>query len=246
MGHLELRDLEVTYGEKTVLRLDSVRFEQGKIYGIVGPSGSGKSTLLRVINLLERPTKGSMHVFGTDVDLSTLTHAKGLPIQRQMGFVAQKPAMFQATVFDNVAMGLRYRGVDRVRIRSLVAEALQLVELEHTANQRADTLSGGEAQRIALARALVFEPPLLLLDEPTANLDPYNISIFERVIRTIHRTRRTTILIVTHNLPQARRLTQECLFLHKGRIVERGGTDVLFARPANRDWQDFISGRMIY
>jgi tungstate transport system ATP-binding protein len=246
MKHFELRDLEVTYEDKTVLRVESVRFDQGKIYGIVGPSGSGKSTLLRVINLLERPTRGSMHVFETVVDLSTLTHAKGLPIQRQMGFVAQKPVMFHATVFDNVALGLRYRGVDRVKIRSLVAEVLKLVELEHTANQRADTLSGGEAQRIALARALVFEPSLLLLDEPTANLDPYNISIFERVIRTIHSTKRTTILMVTHNLPQARRLTQECLFIHNGRIVECGETDVLFTRPTNREWQDFVSGRMIY
>ncbi|TRY27397.1 phosphate ABC transporter ATP-binding protein [Brevibacillus sp. LEMMJ03] len=245
MNILELRDLVVRHEGKTILRVDSVRFEQGKIYGIIGPSGAGKSTLLRVINLLERPAQGSMHVFGTDVDLAALTHAKGLPIQRQMGFVAQKPAMFHASVFDNVAMGLRYRGVDRAAIRPRVLAALKLVDLEHAAGQRADTLSGGEAQRIALARALVYEPPLLLLDEPTASLDPHNIAIFERVIQTIHQTRRTTILIVTHNLAQARRLTHACLFIQQGRIVECGETAAVFSGAACRELQDFISGRMI-
>jgi tungstate transport system ATP-binding protein len=245
MYRLELHNLEVAYDGRTVLQVDRALFERGKIYGIVGPSGSGKSTLLRILNLLEKPAKGSMHMFGTDVELSSLTYASGLAIQRQMGFVAQKPSMFQATVFDNVALGLRYRKVDRTHIQSLVYEALELVELSHLASQRANTLSGGEAQRIALARALVFEPALLLLDEPTASLDPYNISIFERVIQTVHRQKRTTILMVTHNLPQARRLAHVCLFLLKGQIAEWGDTEGFFNRPLCRELQDFVSGRMI-
>lgn len=245
MNRVEVRNLEVTYGNRTVLALDRVVFERGGFYGIVGPSGAGKSTLLRVINLLEKPASGQLHLFGEEVDLSNLSYAKGMPLQRQMGFVAQKPSMFQASVYDNVALGLRYRKRNRAQIQTLVEEALDLVELSHLSDQRAHTLSGGEAQRVALARTLVCEPSLLLLDEPTASLDPYNISIFERVIQTIHRQKQTTILMITHNLPQARRLAQTCLFVNNGRIVERSDTEAFFHRPRCTELADFISGRMI-
>lgn len=245
MNRLEMHNLEVAYGERVVLQVEQAIFERGRIYGIVGPSGAGKSTLLRVMNLLEKPASGHMHLFGSNVDLPTLTYRKSVPIQRQMAFVAQKPSMFQSTVFDNVALGLRYRKMDRARIKSRVEEALELVELSHLRAQHAQTLSGGEAQRIALARALVCEPDLLLLDEPTASLDPYNISIFERAIQAVHREKHTTTLMITHNLPQAKRLAQACLFLHKGRIVERADTDTFFHRPASEELQDFVFGRMI-
>ncbi|GIO04654.1 phosphate import ATP-binding protein PstB [Brevibacillus reuszeri] len=245
MNRLELQNVTVTYDERTILDVDHISFERGKMYGIVGPSGAGKSTLLRVINLLEKPRRGSMGFFGTQVELASLTHAKGLSIQRQMGYVAQKPSMFHASVFDNVALGLRYRKLDRSQIQALVHEALQYVELSHLANQRANTLSGGEAQRTALARALVYEPALLLLDEPTASLDPSNIKIFERVIQLINQKKKTTILMITHNLPQARRLAEVCLFLFHGRIVEYSETDTFFSRPACHELQDFVSGRMI-
>lgn len=245
MNRLELCDLEVAYEGRQVLLVERARFEQGRFYGIVGPSGAGKSTLLRVVNLLEKPSRGSMHLFGSEADLSSLSYRKGVPIQRKMGFVAQKPSMFQTTVFENVALGLKYRKVDKESIRRLVMETLELVELSHLSAQRAQTLSGGEAQRIALARTLVCEPELLLLDEPTASLDPYNISIFERVIQTVHRQKGTTILMITHNLPQAKRLAQECLFLYKGRIAEWTGTEAFFQRPATSELRDFVSGRMI-
>ncbi|MED4585116.1 phosphate ABC transporter ATP-binding protein [Brevibacillus choshinensis] len=245
MERVELQNLEVAYGERAVLQVEQAVFERGGIYGIVGPSGAGKSTLLRVMNLLEKPSRGHMHLFGMDVELPTLTYRKSVPIQRQMAFVAQKPSMFQATVFDNVALGLRYRKMDKAHIRSNVDAALELVELSHLSAQQAQTLSGGEAQRIALARALVCEPDLLLLDEPTASLDPYNISIFERVIQSVNREKHTTILMITHNLPQARRLAQFCLFLHNGKIVEWADTNTFFHRPASAELQDFVFGRMI-
>ncbi|QRG69208.1 ATP-binding cassette domain-containing protein [Brevibacillus choshinensis] len=245
MNRLELHDLEVTFGGRTVLQVEQAVFERGRIYGIVGPSGAGKSTLLRVINLLEKPVRGRMDLFGSTVDLSTLSYRQSVPIQRQMAFVAQKPSMFQATVFDNVALGLRYRKLDRNQISMRVEAALEQVELSHLHSQQAQTLSGGEAQRIALARALVCEPELLLLDEPTASLDPYNITIFERVIQMFHRDRRTTTLMITHNLPQAKRLADACLFLHKGRIAEQADTDRFFQRPVSEELQDFVFGRMI-
>ncbi len=245
MNRLELHDLEVTFGGRTVLQVEQAVFERGRIYGIVGPSGAGKSTLLRAINLLEKPARGRMDLFGSMVDLSTLSYRQGVPIQRQMAFVAQKPSMFHATVFDNVALGLRYRKLDRNQISMRVEAALEQVELTHLRSQQAQTLSGGEAQRIALARALVCEPDLLLLDEPTASLDPYNITIFERVIQMFNRDSRTTTLMITHNLPQAKRLADACLFLHKGRIVEQADTDRFFQRPVSEELQDFVFGRMI-
>jgi len=246
MEHLELRAVNVTIEEKNILTVDSARFENGIIYGVVGPSGSGKSTFLRVINFLEKPAQGWMNFWGQEANLAALSHSKSLPLQRQMAFVAQKPVMFQTTVFDNVAIGLRYRGVDKETVRAQVMSALHQVDMQHSAKQQATTLSGGEAQRIALARAIVLKPRLLLLDEPTANLDPYNISIFERAIKDICNTQKTTIIIVTHNLPQAKRLSDICLFIHKGKIVETKETAAFFSGPATSELQDFISGRMIY
>lgn len=245
MDCVEVRNLKVSYGNRTVLSVEHASFERGRLYGIVGPSGAGKSTLLRILNLLEKPVSGSLRLFGEEADLTSLSYSKGLPLQRQMGYVAQKPSMFHASVYENVALGLRYRRRERTEVDMLVQEALELVELSHLAEQRANTLSGGEAQRIALARTLVLKPKLLLLDEPTASLDPSNISIFERVIQTFHRQTNTTILMITHNLPQARRLAQTCLFVHKGRIAASADAEAFFNRPASPDLQDFVSGRMI-
>ncbi|MET3288973.1 UNVERIFIED_CONTAM: tungstate transport system ATP-binding protein [Brevibacillus sp. OAP136] len=246
MTELRVSDLTVTYDHKTILDVPHASFECGRIYGIIGPSGSGKSTLLRVINLLTQPASGHLHFFGVDVHLPSLSHREGLSLQRQMGFVPQKPSMFHSSVFDNVAQGLRYRKLPRETIRIRVEDALEKVDLTHAANQMADTLSGGEMQRIALARAMVYEPVLLLLDEPTASLDPSNIAIFERVIQAIHAKNRTTILMVTHNLAQAKRLTHACLFIHKGRILEASDTEPFFHSPETQEVQDFMAGRMIY
>lgn len=246
MSTLTLQHLAVTYAGKTALHVEHAQFQPGCLYGIVGPSGSGKSSLLRVINLLERPASGLMHFGEHSVDLTTVSQASTLSLQRTMGFVAQKPSMFQATVFDNVALGLKYRGADRATIRSRVQQALEWVELSDCANQLADTLSGGEAQRIALARAIVYEPSLLLLDEPTASLDPYNITIFERVVKQLLAKGNLTVLMVTHNLAQAKRLCDQCLLLHKGKIVEANRTELFFHSPASRELHDFLDGRMIY
>ncbi|MFM1651822.1 phosphate ABC transporter ATP-binding protein [Brevibacillus sp. B_LB10_24] len=246
MEQLYLKHLNVVMEKKSILIVEQISLSCGKIYGIVGPSGSGKSTLLRVVNLLQKPHAGTMNYWGEEVDLASLPHAKALAIQRQMAFVAQQPVMFHTSVFDNVAMGLRYRKLDRKTIRQRVSEALELVDLGDRIHQQAATLSGGEAQRAALARAIVLKPRLLLLDEPTASLDPANVSIFEQVIKGIHRQTGMTIMIVTHNLPQAKRLADHCLFVHKGRIVESADTSDFFAQPKSQELEDFISGRMIY
>lgn len=243
---LRIENLTVVSDGRTLLSVPTAAYSEGTIYGIVGPSGAGKSTFLRVLNLLETPYSGNLSFLGQKVDLTTLSHLKGLHLQRQMAFVAQKPVMFQTTVFKNVSMGLAYRGVPEGEKEQRVMEALELVGLETLANRKATSLSGGEAQRIALARALVLKPKLLLLDEPTSNLDPTNVSLFEQVIARIRKESSMIVLMVTHHLQQARRLSDQCLFLYQGQIVEQQDTAAFFETPRSEVLKDFLSGKMVY
>jgi tungstate transport system ATP-binding protein len=246
MERLIVKDLRIASEQRSLLSVEEAIFRKGAMYGIVGPSGAGKSTFLRVLNFLQRPNSGVANFWGEEVDLTALSPMKSLPLQRMMAFVAQKPVMFHASVFDNVALGLRFRRLDKRTIRERVMAALEQVGLQDHAAQQAVTLSGGEAQRIALARAIVLQPRLILLDEPTANLDPINVSIFEQVVKSIHEQGNTTIIIVTHNFAQAKRLTEECLFIYKGRIEEWSGTPAFFSSPRSQVLDDFLTGRMIY
>jgi tungstate transport system ATP-binding protein len=246
MNPLEVENITVTSEGRGLLSIPSASFHEGTIYGIVGPSGAGKSTFLRVLNFLEKPDSGGLSMFGYKVNLTALSHSKVLHLQRQMAFVTQKPVMFQTTVYENVALGLSFRGVPRVKRVHLVTKALELVGLKDVADRRATSLSGGEAQRIALARALVLEPKILLLDEPTSNLDPTNVALIEQVISRIRQESSMMILMVTHHLQQARRLADQCLFLHQGQIVEQQDTKTFFENPQSETLQDFISGKMVY
>jgi tungstate transport system ATP-binding protein len=246
MNALVIENLTVTSAGRNLLSIPAASYNEGTIYGIVGPSGAGKSTFLRVLNFLERPHSGNLSFMGQKVDLNTISHSKSLPLQRQMAFVAQKPVMFQTTVFENVAMGLAFRGVPQGKRVEQVMKALELVGLGSLAERKATSLSGGEAQRIALARALVLEPKLLLLDEPTSNLDPTNVSIIEQVITRIHKEHSMIVLMVTHHLQQARRLADQCMFLYQGQIVEQNDTEAFFESPRSETLQDFISGKMVY
>jgi len=244
---LRLERLTVRSGERTLLSVPSASFRRGLVYAIVGVSGAGKSTLLRVANLLEKPDAGALSLCGgLPVDLTALTYRQGLPLQRQMAFVAQKPVMFQGTVFDNVALGLVYRGVPRREIAGRVDEALRLVGLERAANRKASSLSGGEAQRAAVARALVVRPKVLMLDEPTSNLDPANVALIEGAIARLRDERSTLVLLVTHQLHQARRLADRCLFLDEGRIEEENDAATFFERPAHPRLRRMIEGHLIY
>lgn len=246
MDALVLENLTVTSSDRPLLSIPFASFQRGTVYGIVGPSGAGKSTLLRVVNFLQRPDSGTFSLYNKKVDLTTLSHAMGLTLQRQMAYVAQKPVMFQTTVFKNVALGLHYRGIPREIQKEKVKKTLELVGLEALADRRATSLSGGEAQRIALARALVLEPQILLLDEPTSNLDPTNVSLIEQVLLRIRSESPVTILMVTHHLQQARRCTDQCIFLYDGQIVEQNDTDAFFRSPQTETLRDFISGKMVY
>lgn len=229
--------------EHEVLRVGSLAIKKGGIYGIIGPSGAGKSTLLRIINLLTPPDSGSILFHGKPVSYNG---AARLAIQRKMSLVFQKTLLFRDSVWNNVAYGLRARGLALPEIEKRVNALLEQVGMTDLAARRADTLSGGEAQRVAIARAVAFEPELLLLDEPTANLDPGNIEMIEDMVIKMNNLRSITVVMVTHNIFQAHRIAKEVIFIHQGDIIEMGETEKIFSAPAEEKTRAYIEGRMIY
>lgn len=245
MNVVEYRDLKVVL-DREILSIEQLDIKEGKRYAIVGPSGSGKSTFLRVTNLLQKPTSGSMTILGERMTDKGVSRKKFLGIQRQMVYVSQKPVMFDLSVAENVAMGLKFRGIAQGTVAQQVDRSLAAVGLSGYRERRATTLSGGEAQRIALARALILKPKILLLDEPTSNLDPSNIQIIEEAVNHVHQRTGVTILMVTHNLQQARRMGDEVIFIHQGKMVEKQEKHFFFETPQTVELSDFISGRMIY
>lgn len=240
---LEINGLDKSFGEQRVLRNINLEVERGEIFAIMGPSGAGKTTLLRILNLLEKPDTGSITLDG---DTINGVQRNGRTATRQrISMVFQSPALFNDTVYNNVAYSLRVRRMDKHAIESKVSQSLALVGLEGYENRWAKTLSGGEEQRIAFARAVVFEPDLLLLDEPTANLDPANVAKIEEVIRTINRELNTTIIIATHHMNQVRRLADRVGMLLGGELIETGRREVVFGGAADERTRAFIEGEMV-
>lgn len=237
-----LQDITIKFGSREVLAIPELSIEAGKITALIGPSGAGKSTLLRTLNMLQKPVTGRVEFFGRPL----FEQGKGREYQRAMTLVFQKPALFTGSVRYNVALGLKMRGVPSEVSAKKVQHALELVGLQNLARQQAHTLSGGEAQRVALARALVLEPKVLLLDEPTASLDPANVRILEELVRRIHLELGNTIIVVTHNFYQAKRLSDYTIFMDEGRVIEHRPTSELFARPEKDETRAFLQGDMIY
>ncbi|NLF77843.1 MAG: phosphate ABC transporter ATP-binding protein [Chloroflexi bacterium] len=238
----DLSNLVHRYGERTVLQIGSLHIDPGEIFALVGPSGAGKSTLLRLLGLLEAPSQGhlTLQLNGQSFTYATASIAE----RRQVVMVFQRPVLMSLGVRANVAIGLRIRGERDYHER--VEQALARVALSHLSDAKAHTLSGGEMQRVAVARALVLEPKVLLLDEPTANLDPYNVRIIEDLIREQHQTYGTTIILVTHNVFQARRLATRVALLLDGGLVEVGPTAQLFDSPRDPRTAQFMSGELVY
>ncbi len=241
MNIFQIEGLTKVYGPREVLRVDSLEVKWGEILGIMGPSGSGKSTLLRLLNFLEPPTEGTIRFLG-----KAIQDNGGPPLdqRRKITMVFQRPVLLSGTVRENVAYGLKLRKEEGTDGR--VEEILRWVGLEELASAPAQTLSGGERQRVALARAMVIEPEVLLLDEPTANLDPYNVSLMEEIIASIREQRGTTIILVTHNVFQARRLSDRVAFILGGRIIEAGKTEKVFTEPRDPRTAAFVQGEMVY
>jgi tungstate transport system ATP-binding protein len=233
--------LTKAYGERVVLDIDFLEIERGEVFALVGPSGAGKSTLLRLLNFLEVPTTGSLEFEGV---VFRPGGEMPLEVKRRVTTVFQQPILLDRSVWENVTYGLRLRG-QRDSSR-MVMEALEEVGLAHLTRQRARTLSGGEAQRVALARAIVLRPDVLLLDEPTANLDPYNVGLIENIVWRINTQHGTTLVLVTHNVFQAKRLASRVAFLLDGKIIETAEAELFFSSPGDPRTRAFVRGDMVY
>jgi putative ABC transport system ATP-binding protein len=227
-----------------IVRQVSFDVPEGSVFTILGPSGSGKSTLLRILNRLNEPDAGRVVLDGQD--------AAGLPVQelrRRIGMVFQRPAMFEGTVLDNVLYGPRLRHEcperDCPEAREIAQPLLERVGLPPAFVAKAvDELSGGEAQRVSLARALANEPEVLLLDEPTASLDPTASRRIEELLQGLSQQTDLTFVFVTHDLSQARRIGDRGLLLVEGRVVEQGALPDMLDAPAEDLTRLFASGRL--
>jgi tungstate transport system ATP-binding protein len=222
---LEILEISKSYGTSEVLRGVSLEVEKGEMLALIGPTGSGKTTLLKIIDLLEEPSHGRIIFDGRDV--TGQREKERLKLRRRMSMVFQKPVMFKGRVENNVSYGLRLRGVSREEVEKRTNDVLTAVGLQGYGSRDAATLSGGEMQRIALARAMVIQPDLLLLDESTANLDPRTAASIEDLISGL-RDHNTTIIMATHNMLQARRADRVAVLL-EGRLAAVGCPDEIFS-----------------
>ncbi|MFQ6118220.1 MAG: energy-coupling factor ABC transporter ATP-binding protein [Candidatus Bipolaricaulia bacterium] len=254
-----------------ILRADNLRFgyekgrevlhgidlevNRGEDFCLLGPSGAGKTTLLRLLNLLCKPTSGEIRF---NFKAESPARDGELELRRRMAMVFQEPALFDTTVWGNVAYGLlsrmglmtrvkeRWAGLlnGRSDLDRRVREVLEAVGLAGFERRPAPSLSVGERRRVALARALVVEPELLLLDEPTANLDPRNTALIESLIERSNRAG-TTIVLATHDMNQARRLGDRVALLLDGRIIEEGPVERIFQAPEDGRTRAFIRGELV-
>jgi len=233
--HLQLSEIKKCYRSFKALNSVSLEMEGGKIIVFLGVNGAGKSTLMRILSGLENPDSGTILFNNQNTDAKTLRHISTL--------VFQKTIMFTMNVYDNLAYGLKIRKVPKVEIAKRIPEALQAVRLSGFEKRRAKKLSGGEQQRIALARAFLLDPNVLFLDEPTANLDPNSAAIIEKAIIGKKSSQRI-IVMATHNLNQARRMADEIVHIHDGEIVEVAKPEDFFLNPKSEITRKFIHGEL--
>ncbi|WP_406668074.1 phosphate ABC transporter ATP-binding protein PstB [Gallaecimonas sp. GXIMD1310] len=245
---MQISDLNLFYGQQQALIDITMAIPKGQVTAFIGPSGCGKSTLLRCLNrmndLLEDcRTEGRIelhgeNIFDRQVDVSAL--------RRRVGMVFQRPNPFPKSVYENVVYGLRLQGINDRRIldeaveTSLKAAALWN-EVKHRLHDNAFGLSSGQQQRLVIARAIAIKPEVLLLDEPTSALDPISTLTIEELIHDLKR--QFTIVMVTHNMQQAARVSDQTAFMNMGKLVEYTDTDTLFTMPSKQQTEDYITGR---
>ena len=234
---IQVPSLRKRHNPEFELHVESLHVEAGEVLCLLGPTGSGKSTLLRLLTGLDRPDSGDVLFDGQNLNAAPTS------VTRRIVTVSQRPQLLSNSVRANVAYGLKVRALkDR---DSRVNAALAQCRLTALGDRDCRTLSGGQMQLVALARALVVEPDVLLLDEPTANLDPSHVELVEQIIREACAARQLTVVLATHNLFQTRRLADRVALILDGTIVETASTDDFFDRPTDPRTTAFIEGRMI-
>lgn len=219
---IELVNICKSYNGKPVFRGASLSFDDGGVHLLMGPNGSGKSTFLRICALLEDPDEGTVNYYSGGERLR-----RDISLKRRITIVLPGVGLFNTTVFRNAAYGLAVRGLKRRAIEEKADSALEFVGLLHKRDQNALTLSSGEAQRLGIARALVIEPEILFLDEPTASTDLENTGIIESIITSMKNESGSTVIATTHDMAQAERLGGRELFIESGKILQKDGREVL-------------------
>lgn len=248
MHKIESQNVNFYYGENQALHDISLSMKENTVTALIGPSGCGKSTYLRLLNRMndlidDTKMTGSILIDGTDI-YGNSTNVDNL--RKNVGMVFQKPNPFPKTIFENVAYGLRVNGItDKNEIEERVVTTIEQValwdEVKDKLKKSAFELSGGQQQRLCIARALAIKPSILLMDEPTSALDPISTSKIEELIYELKN--KYTIVIVTHNMQQAGRVSDNTAFFYMGELIEYDKTKSIFTKPAKKQTEDYITGR---
>ncbi|MGE4299624.1 MAG: phosphate ABC transporter ATP-binding protein PstB [Desulfovibrionaceae bacterium] len=245
---MRARKVDFYYGDFQALHAVDLDFHAREVTALIGPSGCGKSTFLRCLNRMNdlipiSRLEGELLLDGEDIYAPRVDVVE---LRRRVGMVFQKPNPFPKTIFENVAYGLRVNGIkDRRYLEDKVEESLVHAALWEEVKDRLHTtalgLSGGQQQRLCIARALAVEPEILLMDEPASALDPIATQKIEELIHSLKE--RYTIIIVTHSMQQAARVSDITAFFYMGKLIETGATEMMFTRPTNKQTEDYITGR---
>ncbi|MBL7975708.1 MAG: phosphate ABC transporter ATP-binding protein [Candidatus Kapabacteria bacterium] len=247
MERLSVRDLGVSFSGNKAIRNISMTFNDGRATAIIGPSGCGKSTLLRALNRMHDIVPGAEVTGDILLDGENVMTMDAVAVRRRIGMVFQKPNPFPTmSIFDNAVAGLRFNGIRKKKLLEEVAEdALIKAALWNEVKDRlklpAMSLSGGQQQRLCIARALAVEPEILLMDEPTSALDPIATAKIEELVHALKQN--YTIIIVTHNMQQAGRISDYTAFMYMGELIETGRTRNIFTNPTKKQTEDYITGR---
>jgi tungstate transport system ATP-binding protein len=237
MAYLETVNLGQKREGRDILKNVNLKVERGEVYALIGPTGAGKTTLLRLIDTLDKPATGQVLINGVDI---TSTEKARLEARRRMAFVLQKPVVFNLSVYENVVYGLKWRGLKSDQIHEKANAILETVELTRYRKRNARTLSGGEMQRVAIARAIATEPEILLLDEPSANLDPVSAAKIEDLIASVIKQNTITVVMATHDMAQGQRLAHKISVLVNGEVMQTGNAHEIFELPKNREVAEFV------
>lgn len=247
MGVIQTKDLNLYYGEHHALKNINIEIPKREITALIGPSGCGKSTFLKTLNRMNDLVEGcriegKITLDGNDIYKNTDVNI----LRKKIGMVFQKPNPFPMSIYDNIAYGPRIHGIkSKIRLDEIVERSLKQAaiwdECKDRLKKSALSMSGGQQQRLCIARALAVEPEILLMDEPTSALDPISTSKIEDLICELKE--KYTIIIVTHNMQQAARIADKTAFFLNGEIVEFDDTEKMFSSPRDKRTEDYITGR---